>query len=204
MNDNTHQLQAATRSDAEAARRTEHAERIGRKGDWMQTASGKMFWPLDPRPNEVHIEDIAHALGNMCRYGGMCDYHYSVAQHSVYVSYEVPPEHALVGLLHDATEAYCVDVPRPIKRYLAGYNAIETRLWECVAERFGLPREMPECIHLADNAVLLAEKAQIMRPSPAPWSVPGEPARIRISQWSPGQARDAFLRRFQELTRPFQ
>lgn len=32
-----------------------------RHGDWMQTVSGRQFWPMDPRPQEIHIEDIAHA-----------------------------------------------------------------------------------------------------------------------------------------------
>ena len=66
-----------------------------RKGDWMQTYTGRQFWPIDPRANEVHIEDIAHALSMMCRYNGHCRTFYSVAEHSVLVSQHVPPEHAL-------------------------------------------------------------------------------------------------------------
>jgi hypothetical protein len=159
-----------------------------------------MFWPLDPRPEEVFLDDISEALAKQCRFGGCCRFPYSVAQHSVHVSYQVPAQWALVGLLHDATEAYCVDVPRPIKRFLAGYQDIENRIWKAVAERFSLPREMPECVHLADNAVLLAEKAQLMLPSPAPWSVPGEPADIVIVPMSWETACENFLSRFRELT----
>lgn len=171
-----------------------------RVGDWMQTASGRQFWPLDPRADEIHIEDVAHSLAHLCRYNGHCAFLYTVAQHSVYVSHQVPAEHALTGLLHDATEAYCADVPRPLKRNLAGYVEIEDGVWKAVAARFGLPTDLPACVHEADNAVLLAEKDQIMLPSSRPWEVPGVAARIRIRQWTPEQARDAFLRRFHELT----
>lgn len=173
-----------------------------RIGDWMQTATGRQFWPLDPRPDEIDILDIAAALSKLCRYGGHCAWHYSVAQHSVYVSHQVPPEHALAGLLHDATEAYCVDVPRPLKKYLLGYAAVEARLWTAIAQRFGLAVDLPASVHAADNAVLLAEKAQIMGPSPQPWNVAGVAAPIRVSQWGTDQAREAFLSRFEALTKP--
>lgn len=187
------------RLDQEAEARGQFAVSQGRRGDWMQTASGRMFWPLDPRADEVFIEDIAHALANLCRFAGHCKHFYSVAQHSVYVSHQVPPQFALDGLLHDGGEAYCIDMPRPLKRYIAGYQAVETRVQRAVAERFGLSRDMPECVHAADNAVLLAEKEQIMLPSPAPWSVPGEAAKVEIVKWTPAQARVMFLRRYHAL-----
>lgn len=176
-----------------------------RKGDWILTAGGRQFWPLDPRAEEVCIEDIAAALSLQCRYGGHCRWHYSVAQHSVYVSYQVPAQHALAGLLHDATEAYCVDVPRPLKASLHGYAEIEAGLWRVIAARFGLAEELPDCVHDADGAVLLAEKAQIMPPSPADWAHQGRglvaptAAPVTIGYWTPEQARKAFLRRFHEL-----
>lgn len=173
----------------------------GRRGDWMQTATGKQFWPLDPRPEEVDILDIAAHLSKICRYNGACDWHYSVAQHSVYVSHQVPPQHALAGLLHDAAEAYCCDIHRPVKRHLVGYDEIEAGVWRAIAQRFGLSAELPPEVHAADDAVLLAEKAQIMRPAPAPWNVPGEPAPIRVSYWTPDQAREAFLSRFAVLVK---
>ena len=90
-----------------------------RVGDWIQTMSGVIFYPLDPRPEEIRIEDIAHALSHQCRFAGHCREFYSVAEHSVRVSRELPQEFMLWGLLHDASEAYLVDLPRPIKRWSA-------------------------------------------------------------------------------------
>lgn len=43
-----------------------------RRGDWFQTFLGEMFYPGDPRPEEVFIHDIAHALSNVCRFAGHC------------------------------------------------------------------------------------------------------------------------------------
>lgn len=186
--------------DLEAPARASYAANQGRVGDWMQTVSGRQFWPMDPRPEEVFLYDIAVGLSNECRYAGQVEDHYSVAQHSFYVSYQVPPEHAFAGLMHDSPEAYCKDVHRPIKRHLAGYGAIEARIWHAIAPRFNLPMELPECVHLADDAVLLAEKEQLHVVAPAPWNVPGIAAPIHIELWTPRQAREAFLQRFHELT----
>lgn len=170
-----------------------------RIGNWMQTFSGKQFWPLDPRPEEIEIEDIAHALSMACRYGGHCEQFYSVAEHSVYVSLVVPSEFALVGLLHDASEAYVADVIRPIKPHLAGYKEIEDRVWVAIAEKYCLPLQIPVEVKEADNALLLAESEQIMKPHPAPWCVPGEPAKVKIECLIPQLARKMFLDRFSQL-----
>jgi hypothetical protein len=89
-----------------------------RKGSWQQTFTGRQFWPCDPRPEDVCLEDIAHHLALMCRFGGACRVFYSVAEHSVRVAELVwdrtngDREAALAGLLHDASEAYLVDIPK--------------------------------------------------------------------------------------------
>jgi hypothetical protein len=170
-----------------------------RTGSWMQTVSGRPFWPLSPRPEDFDICDIAHALSMLCRFGGHPKFFYSVAEHSVLVSHVLPPELALCGLMHDATEAYCVDVPRPLKRELPQYQAIESGLWMAIAERFNLPDPMPPEVHAADNAVLLAEKKVLLRESPGPWDVPGVAADVEIHGYPPEVAKDLFLSRFAQL-----
>lgn len=172
-----------------------------RIGNWMQTYTGRMFWPLDPRPEEVDIEDIAHSLSMQGRFAGHADHWYSIAEHSVYVSRFVPAEHALQALLHDASEAYVVDVPRPVKPALTNYREIEDRVWEAIAAHFGVPAELHPSIKLAENAVLLAEQRDLMKPPPMPWLVPGEPAPgLRIAAVGPAKAKKWFLNRFDELT----
>ncbi|AOR76534.1 hypothetical protein [Novosphingobium resinovorum] len=171
-----------------------------RVGNWMQTHSGRRFFPIDPRADEVFIEDIAAALGKLCRFNGHCRGFYSVAEHSVLVSMVVPREDALAGLLHDATEAYVADVIRPLKPYLAGYAEIEHRVWLAVAEKFGLAPELPESVKIADNAVLLREADEIMAQPPELWNVKGTPANVPIECWSPAMATTMFRARYTELT----
>lgn len=142
----------------------------GRNGHWMQTYGGAPFWPLDPRPEEVNIVDIAHALSNICRYGGHCDTFYSVAQHSYYVARWLhqqgyPTWKVLAGLLHDAPEAYIGDMPRPLKYssgFGEGFRAVDAQLEKVIAEAFGLPTLMDEDIKEADNVVLVTELRDIM------------------------------------------
>src|SRR5665213_153577 len=88
---------------------------MDRIGNWMQTYTGKQYWPCDPRPEEVFIIDIAHALSQMCRYSGHCIHFYSVAEHSVLLSrYASTLETKKWSLLHDASEAYITDIIRPV------------------------------------------------------------------------------------------
>lgn len=174
-----------------------------RKGRWMQTYSGLAYWPLDPRAAEVRIVDIAHALSMLCRYGGHCKNFYSVAEHSVHVSMLVPPEHALVALLHDAAEAYCADVPRPLKKCLDGYARIEQMNWHAIAARFKLSQIMPDTVAHADIAMLFAEQKMLMVASPREdWGMgltTPITADVQIKCWSPDEAERAFLQRFAVL-----
>lgn len=168
-------------------------------GDWIQVHSGGRFYPADPRIEHIEIHDIAHALSMVNRFAGHTHFPYSVAQHSVYVSYEVPPEHALCALMHDATEAYLVDIPRPLKKMLPGYYEIEDRCWRVIAQKFGLPEEMPQTVKDADNAVLLAEKDALLMPTGDTWSIPGKASTRQIVMWPHYEAKRLFLARFNQL-----
>jgi len=125
----------------------------------IQTFTGIFFDPFNPRVEDVRIEDIAHALTMQCRFGGHVRKRWSVAQHSLMVS-DLCPEHLkLEGLLHDASEAYLTDLPRPIKHHplLSSYRGLEADLEYAISKRFDLSWPMPDEIKAADNAVLVAE-----------------------------------------------
>ncbi|WP_197436542.1 phosphohydrolase [Agrobacterium vitis] len=170
-----------------------------RHGDWMQTYSGRKFWPCDPRPDEIHIEDIAHALSMACRYGGHCNQFYSVAEHSILISHQVRSEDALWGLLHDAAEAYISDIIRPIKPYLNNYKTFETNLMTAICIRFGLPLVTPESVRWADEAILGDELNQVMGKPPEPWGLRYRPIGVTIRGLPPRRAEKEFLERFYEL-----
>jgi 5'-deoxynucleotidase YfbR-like HD superfamily hydrolase len=167
----------------------------------MQTVSGRLFWPLDPRPGEVYINDIAHALSNLCRFGGMSSRFYSVAEHSWRVSLACDKKDTLAGLLHDATEAYLVDVPRPIKVHLSNYKEIELRLACVIGERFGLDlANLPASVKHADEVLLATEQRDLMKPPPVPWETMPDPLPERIVPMMPSMAKRWLLKRFEELS----
>lgn len=173
------------------------------RGDWMQTNSGRRFYPLDPRPDQIDPEDIAHALSLLCRYGGHVDRFYSVAEHCVLMSQAVAPEHALAALLHDATEAYVVDVPRPLKRLLPDYQAIELATWVAICMRFRIAPDLPAEVKDADNRILLTERTALMRRAER-WYVDDHfaPLDVLIEGWSPADAEQRYWERLVELFSP--
>lgn len=106
--------------------------------DCIRTYSGHYLNVFEPDPAKIDIHDIAHALAHQCRFAGHTKRHYSVAQHSVWVSRCVlAPENELAALLHDASEAYLCDIPKPIKLRMPDYNKIEATLMEAIAAKFG-------------------------------------------------------------------
>lgn len=167
-----------------------------RKGNWFITASGLQFWPLDPQVADIRITDIAHALSNVCRFGGHCDPFYSVAQHSVHVSRLVPQELAMTALLHDATEAYIGDMVRPLKQNMPQFQEVEDRLWAVVAAAFSLPLELDAKIKHADNVALMTERRDIVIWTPHVWSTDETPDEELIRPLAPGEARELFLKRY--------
>ena len=168
---------------------------------WIQTYTRKRFDFRNPRPQDICIQDIAQGLSHICRFAGQTDRFYSVLEHSWHVSYLVPAEHALVGLLHDAPEAYMVDLPKPLKDLLPAYECIEHDVWRVIATKFGMPLVMPDCVKTADIQMLLLERDVLMGGPIEPW-VLGEhykPANRSLCGWRPDVARDLFLKRFREL-----
>lgn len=174
---------------------------MNRHGDWMSTYSGGRFWPLDPRADEIDIHDIAHALSMACRYAGHVQRFYSVAEHCVLLcdSFAGRPALQRWALLHDASEAYLVDVPRPLKRHLAGYADAEARVMAAVCGRYGLPPDMPAPVVEADNRILNDEREQALWPARDHWSIPGGPIGVTLAFWAPAEAEAAFLDRFDRL-----
>lgn len=136
------------------------------------TSTGVWFDTLNPKTESINIVDIANSLSKLCRFGGHCKDFYSVAEHSIHVSRLA---HQLSGgdinatrwgLLHDASEAYVVDIPKPIKLKLPQYVEIEEAIQVCVADRFKLSRSIPDSTHVADRELLALELRAYMPPQP--------------------------------------
>lgn len=165
--------------------------------DWILTYSGTKFRPLDPNPADISLVDIAHALSNICRFTGHSKQFYSVAQHSIIVSDNLPPELKLAGLLHDASEAYICDVSRPVKHSeaLSGYRDIEEKVMNAVAKCFRVRFDDPR-IKEADNRALWTERRDLMPPYHEKfWYEQQEPYEDRIFPWLPTVAEQQFINR---------
>jgi len=171
---------------------------------WIQTISGRKFPLAEPDPNQIDIEDIAHALSMLCRFNGHCTQFYSVAEHSVHVSHEINDDLALAGLLHDAAEAYLGDVPSPLKKELSQFKTFEHRMEMAIGTRFNIDPELLSCAELkrADLQLLVDEKQALMITPTEPWPNNAPPTKdpSRIQCWNNEEAKQQFLARYKELT----
>lgn len=187
-----------------------------RKGDWMETASGIRFYPLDPRAEEVDLLDIAHHLSRINRYNGAARLEcYSVAEHSVLMATWLmdtygDPRLAYQGLMHDASEAYIGDMVRPLKRNMPEFVAAEEPVWQAIVERFpvltdqalsqGHCYDLDARVKVADNRILVDERAQVMRPSGNPWGIDHlEPLGVKIYGHHADLAKYEFLQAERQL-----
>jgi hypothetical protein len=187
----------------------------------LTTYTGRVVNPIDMDPAHIAIEDIAHHLSMLCRFNGATRTFYSVAEHSVRVSRlaertaagptgvvalaDAPTvkQIALAGLLHDASEAYLSDVPRPVKSTpgFAGYLQVEAELQARIFARFDLPfRGMPAEVVLADDKMLAIEFRDLIANPPAEFVAAAGLTPVMAYQLRPSQAKEAFLRRFAQLT----
>ena len=131
-------------------------------GNYITTYTGRHFEPADPDPEMIRIEDIAHALSMICRGNGHVKTFWSVGQHCINCANEarargLSDRMVLACLLHDASECYMSDIPRPFKKELPEYRAHEERLLDMIYEKFlGSPLTQEEQIRLKeiDDAML--------------------------------------------------
>jgi uncharacterized protein len=172
---------------------------------WLTTSTGLHWYPKDPEGSEYRIEDIAHALSMLCRFSGQCRKFYSVAEHSVRVASVVSrwgAEFGLWGLLHDASEAYLVDLPTPIKHLpeMAGYRDLERQTMQVIRSRFGLSGKEPSVIKAADLLVLRRE-AKTLGLLTKGWDVYHLPdVDVTVQMLSSSKAEQLFLGAYEVLT----
>lgn len=176
------------------------------RGPSMLTYSGRYFHPLDSHPDEITILDIAHHLSRQCRFGGAIKYFYSVAQHSVICSWiaedrGLSDEIIYEALMHDSSEAYLQDVPRPAKMLLPGYYKLEHKILSEIGHKYNFSAAMSPEVKEIDNLVLHMEA----RDFGIDFSYPqgnddDELPSMRIIPTESDYAKDLFIKRYAELT----
>lgn len=128
--------------------------------DTIRTNSGLYINVFDTNPETINIEDIAHALSMIPRFGGHLNRFYSVCQHSIMccnLAMDYGFEYAIAGLLHDGSEAYLLDMPTPIKNKLPDYKSTEHRLMEIIAIKYGFEFPLNPIIKKVDAQSLEIE-----------------------------------------------
>lgn len=164
------------------------------------TVAGRYFDFERPEDHPYDIKEIAHALSQVNRYTGHTRYPYSVAQHSVLASYQVPKEMALTALLHDASEAYLGDVSTHLKALLPEYKVIEQRTEAQLAKVFGTIFPLPVEVKVADARMLMTEVRDLMPLGPRQdWPDAEAYPDVHIRQWHSLRAETLFRARYQEL-----
>lgn len=183
---------------------TEGKEIMSTREVWLQTYSGGRFHPLNPVVDEVRIEDIAHALSLLNRFAGHTKVPYNVADHSLRVMDHCSPRYKLLGLLHDAAEAYVIDLPSPIKNdsSMSNYRLMEARVQAVIFKACGVEAPshaangMPPDVAYVDARMLATEVRDLMSPPPEPWFWLPEPYPGTIRPLDHAQAEAAFLDAF--------
>lgn len=109
--------------------------------DCITTYTGKHFDPTKPDKALICIEDIAHALSLLCRGNGHVKTFFSVGQHCILCAREAElrgysSRLSLAALLHDASECYMSDVPRPFKKSLPEYQKQEEALLNIIYQKY--------------------------------------------------------------------
>lgn len=189
--------------------------------DGIQTFTGRVIHPNTVSKNDIDLVDIAHALSNLCRFGGHCKFFYSVAQHCVhgaewtfrdgqdYLSVKERSARAMCFLLHDASEAYLVDVPRPLKALMPEYVVLEKKLQSAVIRRFDMGVSCDRFLNHTkevDNRMLTTEKRDIVT-GDAEWEcckhyTPFD--KIITYGWEPKHARICFENAFDTYSKGMQ
>ena len=172
-------------------KRDTNSDRIG---GYIGTLNGRRFYPLDPRADEVNLQDISHALSRKCRWGCYTKSFYTVAQHVLHglklAKYiDLGPEEHLRELimkyfaLHDAHEAYLADVPSPVKPFIPGWFELEEKVDLSVFEHFGLgpiPKRIKEYVVVIDKWSLGMEVGTVKEPNPSTNYPSPPPAKLAI------------------------
>ncbi len=170
---------------------------------FIKTFSGKHFYYDKINKDDIVINDIAVSLSNICRFAGHLSHFYSVAQHAVLCSQLVPQEFAFEALMHDATEAYCQDIPAPLKRLLPDYKRMEEKIDAVIREKYGLPPVMSTPVKYADLIMLATERRDLGLDDGSFWPVlEGIPATemFNVIPLAPGDAYGMFMERFNDLS----
>jgi len=174
---------------------------------FISTYSGYDFHYLNPRAEDIDINDIAHALSLLCRGAGHIAKFYSVAEHCYLTSKWAEEELGDIELakwmlMHDAPEAYLADLPTPLKKLLPDYLKMEDSIMAVIADKYNLDPTITEAqVKEIDKQILLTERNTLMTHVKTRWVYDDlyEPMPIELPTWSPDEAKIKYMEQFNKL-----
>lgn len=178
---------------------------------WVPTYTGRRVHPFALKPEDVCVDDIAHHLANIARFGGATKEFYSVAQHSVIASTFVGASSLckLAVLLHDSAEYLIGDLTTPMKAAYGRIRDIESDIHSTIIKALLgdyairiLGNEAIEAnVKYCDEIMLATEVRDILRTTPEWWKpyLKPDPMLTTIEPWTPKRAEAEFLSRFNAL-----
>ncbi|OME54155.1 hypothetical protein BSK59_16085 [Paenibacillus odorifer] len=179
-----------------------------RIGDYIQVHSGRRFYVLDPKPQDITVNDIAHSLANICRFTGHGDRFYGVGEHSILcarvarkLGYSTLQQ--LYCLMHDGSESVVNDLARPVKQNIPQYKEVEDRIMAVIWEVVGIPKPTEEdykIVKKIDNTLLVNEMEQLMKRNDVPSDIDYAPMFVDLSVgYNAGESKIPFLTMFVSL-----
>lgn len=185
------------------AAKTHDTDTAYRAATFIETYTGLPFDFREPVLDNINMIDIAHALSNQCRYSGHTRYHFSTAQHCCLLAEFVADRggsaiECFQILIHDAAEAYLVDIPRPVKQFMPEYRVWDKRVNDAVRARYGLSKlAMPSYQDDIDSRIIVDERAALMDDQRKnDWGHKMAPLGVKIESWTPIQAERTFLMQY--------
>lgn len=159
----------------------------------IRTFTGQYVNVFEPDLKTLHVKDVAHALSMNARFGGHSPVFLSVAQHSIWICDYLENEGyskriCFSGLMHDSSEAYLVDIPKPIKLELPDYNKVEDVLMIALAKRFKFQYPLSPEIKAVDKVALEWEWKHIVTTK-----------KKRPKVMSQKEAKREFLKRYEKF-----
>lgn len=186
------------------------------RGPFKTMASGKRWYYLDPKTEDIDWWDISNGLAATPRFDGQTrgDVKLSVAQHlfncvmaapQYMQEYGTDPELLRYVFLHDFHEAYTGDISKPIKSILDQKGLVtelEKRTDKAIFE--ALEMDAPDDVMSAhiksiDERMLATEWLWLMPDHPRDHGIDFEPFNMEIQPWIFIKARAMFVSMFNQL-----
>lgn len=148
----------------------------------VTTHSGINIDLRNPSMDGVTIADLAHTLSHICRWNGIPDDYFSVAEHCLMAAERAPKKYKLAVLMHDCEEAILGDNITPLKNLIPELVPIGNQLRDLILQKFGIPYNH-DAVKKYDNQQLRWERRNIIDSAKYKGMTPKKAKRMFIAKY---------------------